>query len=111
MAETLHKRGGSLEFSELEAAGELCGRAMQGDVQRIKLLLDLGCSPNAADYDKRTVLHVAASEGHKNIVADLLGRKANVNWQAIDRWGGTPLQDAEREGHMHVVEMLQSNKI
>jgi potassium channel len=107
LAEALHKRGASLEFSELKAAGELCERAMQGDVQRIKLLLDLGCSPNACDYDKRTVLHVAASEGHKNIVADILQRKGNVNLETLDRWGGTPLQDAIREGHKHVAEMLQ----
>ena len=94
LAETLHKRGGSLEFSELEAAGELCGRALQGDVQRIKLLLDLGCSPNAADYDKRTVMHVAASEGHKNIVADLLGRKANVSQAPISA-GDVPMTYAD----------------
>ena len=40
-----------------------CELARQGDVDRIKLLLLAGCNVNAADYDKRTCLHLAASEG------------------------------------------------
>lgn len=26
----------------------------------------------------------------------------------VDRWGGTPLDDAEREGHGRVVELLKA---
>lgn len=47
----------------------------------------LGVSPNVADYDKRTPLHLAASEGHVECVQLLLSHWADVN--ALDRMGGT----------------------
>lgn len=47
----------------------------------------LGVSPNVSDYDKRTPLHLAASEGHLECVQLLLSHWADVN--AVDRMGGT----------------------
>ena len=44
---------------------------------------------NAGDYDKRTALHLAAGEGHTDVVQLLCERGANVNIE--DRWGGRPL--------------------
>jgi integrin-linked kinase len=42
-----------------------------------------GVSVNATDYDKRTALHLAASEGHVLVVEGLLAWHADVN--AVDR--------------------------
>ena len=47
---------------------------------------------NAGNYDHRTALHIAASEGHVECVALLVNAGADVN--VTDRWGGTPLDDA-----------------
>jgi hypothetical protein len=41
------------------------------------------------DYDKRTALHLASSQGHLNIVEFLLGKGADVN--CVDRMGFSPL--------------------
>lgn len=49
------------------------------------------------DYDGRTALHLAAGEGHSEIVEELCARGANVN--AEDRWGGRPTDDAVRCGY------------
>lgn len=54
--------------------------------------------------DKRTALHVAASEGNRATVSFLLEQGASVN--ALDRWSGTPLHDAVREGRVEVAQML-----
>ena len=62
---------------------------------------------NASDYDKRCAVHLAASEGNLQIVETLLSAGANVN--ARDRWGGTPLRDAVREGHVKVAKFLHEN--
>ncbi|CAN1237041.1 Potassium channel KOR2 [Linum grandiflorum] len=46
-----------------------------------------GVPPNLSDYDKRTALHLASSEGRVGIVRLLLEKGANVN--SLDRWGRT----------------------
>ncbi|KAJ1454509.1 kinase-like domain-containing protein, partial [Pelagophyceae sp. CCMP2097] len=46
--------------------------------------------------DGRTALHLAAGEGHSEVVAALLERGADA--VAQDRWGGSPLDDALRNG-------------
>eukprot|EP00965_Chrysotila_dentata_P210915 6186173-Pleurochrysis_carterae.AAC.7 len=47
--------------------------------------------------DKRTALHVAASEGSRRTVESLLDGGADINVK--DRWGGTPIRDAIKHGH------------
>ena len=49
-----------------------------------------GYDLNLGDYDKRTAIHLAASEGNYEMVKWLVENGADVN--AVDRWGGTPLQ-------------------
>lgn len=44
---------------------------------------------NDGDYDKRTALHIATSEGFFEIVKTLVEAQADVNCK--DRWGSTPL--------------------
>ena len=61
---------------------------------------------NEADYDGRTAMHLAAAEGHEKTVRFLLSRGARADCQ--DRWGGTPLDDAKREGHKDLTEFLKA---
>lgn len=80
--------------------------AAAGDVEEVRTLLDLIPNINEGDYDKRTALHLAAGEGHAAVVMLLCSAKANPN--AEDRWGGRPLDDAERNMHTDVVDILKS---
>jgi ankyrin repeat protein len=50
-------------------------------------------------------LHLAAGEGHARVVEVLLQNGANVN--AEDRWGGRPLDDAERNNHKDAMRVLK----
>ena len=56
--------------------------------------LSQGSSLSLGDYDGRTPLHIAACEGHLNLVQYLLSNGATV--YAKDRYGDTPLCNAVR---------------
>lgn len=60
---------------------------------------------NKGDYDKRTALHLAASEGLLPAVRFLI-EDAKADTAPVDRWGFTPLDDAVRGKHRNVVDFL-----
>ena len=60
------------------------------------------------DYDNRTPLHLAASNGHIKTVKYLVEYGGIPDINVKDRWGGTPYDDAIRENHKEVTEYLKS---
>lgn len=80
--------------------------ASTNDVRTVRRMLDEGADLEQGDYDLRTPLHLAAAEGHGEVVRILLD--AGVHPNARDRWGGTPLDDALANGHNDVVEQLRA---
>ncbi len=76
------------------------------DLKRVRKLLEEGPSlANAVYRNTYTALHVAAYEGHKDIVAELISNGANINSKAKN--GKTPLDVAEDRGFHSVVYMLK----
>lgn len=72
----------------LDSTMQLLFLACQGEVEGLQDLLDDdGVDVNSIDLDGRTALHIAACEGHVDVVKLLLTRKANID--ARDRWGST----------------------
>ena len=101
--------------------------AEKGDVQEVKRILEMGENVDARTTRDRTTadetkpaflsalestldssgstpLHVAASNGHAEVVALLLEKGADPNAQ--NRLEVTPLHMAAKNGHLPVVEML-----
>ena len=66
----------------------------------------MGHDMGISDFDGRTPLHLAAAEGHLECVKFLL-QSCDVALEPTDRWGFTPLTEAERFNRKHVVEFLQ----
>lgn len=59
------------------------------------------------DYDQRTALHLACSEGHFPVVQFLIENGFFRNILVKDRWNNTPLDDAIRGKHRFIENYLR----
>ncbi|KFK33311.1 hypothetical protein AALP_AA6G358500 [Arabis alpina] len=102
----LVKEGASFD---LEDSGNfLCTAVVKGDSDFLKKLLSSGMDPNTEDYDHRTPLHIAASEGLYLMAKMLVEAGASV--VAKDRWGNSPLDEARMCGNKKLIKLLEDAK-
>ncbi|KAL1365986.1 hypothetical protein HN51_013909 [Arachis hypogaea] len=92
-----------------DAGNFLCVMVAKKEFDLLKKVLACGINPNAKNYDQRTPLHIAASEGLCAVAELLLGAGASVLCK--DRWGNTPLDEARISGDINALKMLQVAKI
>ena len=64
------------------------------------------CCLARSDYDDRTPLHLAACNG-KTAALEFLLKQPTVLINAVDRFGGTPYQDALRHGRKGAAALLE----
>ncbi|KAH9649306.1 Potassium channel SKOR [Citrus sinensis] len=91
-----------------DAGSLLCTAVARGDSDFLKRVLSNGVDPNSRDYDHRTPLHVAASEGLYLMVKLLLEAGASVFTK--DRWGNTPLDEGRMCGNKNLIKLLEDAK-
>jgi 60kDa lysophospholipase len=76
-----------------------------GELDPVRYMVEaVGVDTNVKDYDRRTPLHVACSEGHLHIAKYLIQHGASVH--LADRWGHTPLYEAIRHMHDDCADLL-----
>uniref|UniRef100_A0A4W5RKH8 glutaminase n=2 Tax=Hucho hucho TaxID=62062 RepID=A0A4W5RKH8_9TELE len=84
--------------------------AYSGDVSALRRFALSSMDMELKDYDSRTALHVAAAEGHVDVVR-FLTDTCKVNPFVKDRWSSIPLDDALQFGHGAVVKVLQEYQV
>ena len=82
--------------------------ATTGDVTALRRFESQGLDMCGRDYDGRTALHLSAAEGHSDCVKFLV-QVCRVSPLVTDRWGFTPLLEAQRFHHSRVVDFLLSH--
>ncbi|XP_047312179.1 potassium channel SKOR-like [Impatiens glandulifera] len=101
-----YEGGASLKVDD--AGGLLCTSVVRGDADLLKRLLANGLNPDSSDYDNRTPLHIASSQGLYFMAKLLLESGASVFIK--DRWGNTPVDEAETCGNKSMVKLLNDAK-
>ena len=92
-----------VDVDEVDAVA-LLWAAADNDLGGIVRLVANGVPVGATDYDGRTALHLAAAEGHDQVVDYLIAHGAHPSTR--DRWGSTASEDARRGGHDGIAEKL-----
>ncbi len=106
VARLLRTRGGKI-YASSDHGASLILAAARGDFEEVNaLIVDGVADVNSCDYDQRSALHLACSEGHPGVVSCLIAAKANVN--AEDRWGGRPIDDARHKGNKECEQLLEA---
>ena len=93
MTVTMHRAAvdSLIRDAVVNAAGSLFKACVDGDAAYVELLIINGMSPNTCDYNRRTPLHLAASNGHTHIVHFLCNQAVGDNSQSPHSfcWAGT----------------------
>ncbi|KAF3624700.1 Potassium channel SKOR [Capsicum annuum] len=109
-----HDRVASLLVKEeallsIENTGSfLCMAIAKGDSDLLQRLLSNGVDPNTKDYDQRTPLYVAATQGQYSMAKLFLGTGASVF--SKDRWRNTPVDEARVSGNKQMISLLEKAK-
>jgi ankyrin repeat protein len=103
-ANTLIRRGQSLDSKDSYNGTPLLWAAENGHEAVVKLLLDNGAKLESKYGSGGTPLLWAAKNGHKAVVKLLLDNSAEL--ESKDYYGGTPLSWAATNGHEVVVKLL-----
>ncbi|GAV60464.1 cNMP_binding domain-containing protein/Ion_trans domain-containing protein/DUF3354 domain-containing protein/Ank_2 domain-containing protein [Cephalotus follicularis] len=106
VASLLAEAGATLMMDD--AGSFLCMAVVRGDTDFLKRIFSYGMDPNAKDYDHRTPLHVASSEGLYLMAKLLLEAGASVF--SKDRWGNTPLDEGRMCGNKNLIRLLEDAK-
>lgn len=109
-----HDRVASLLFKEgallkiVNAGSFLCSVVAKGDSDLLRRVLSYGIDPNTIDYDHRTPLHIASSQGYYMMAKLLLDAGASVFSE--DRWGNTAVDEARMSGNKNMIRLLEDSK-
>ncbi|KAL0463277.1 UNVERIFIED_CONTAM: Potassium channel SKOR [Sesamum latifolium] len=106
VASLLSREGALLKIDNPGAY--LCTVVSKGDTDLLRRMLANGIDPNSKDYDHRTPLHLAASQGLYLMAKLLLEAGASVF--SKDRWGNTPLDEGRLCGNKNMIRLLDEAK-
>ena len=106
------RKGDAAKLKELLLAGAeltpdlLIAAAKDNQTECMRVLLDLGLSPNAPDGESENALHLCAAYGYTEGVRLLLHAGADMNMLCPAHGGSTPLMLAANNNHTECARLL-----
>jgi ankyrin repeat protein len=105
IAKLLLEKGADVNTPDDEGQPPVFWAVKKGLVEILQDLVAKGASTDFVDKDHgRTLLHISALQGHREVVEILLDKKTDPN--AKDDGGKTPFYYAARYGHKTVADLL-----
>lgn len=105
IAKLLIEKGADVNTPDNEGQPPIYWAVKKGQADVVKMLLTKGATINFVEKSHgRTILHIAALQGYKDVVDILLAEKPDVN--AKDGHDKTPLYYAAKYGHNKVAGIL-----
>lgn len=101
----LRHQGTDSSHSMDETSFELMQYAAKGDLDSVRDRIVAGAEATFQDYDRRSPLHLACSEGHVEVAELLLVNGASHSVR--DRMGRSPVDDAVTNGHRKILCLLR----
>eukprot|EP01080_Neovahlkampfia_damariscottae_P006082 gene6082-10090_t len=109
IAEYLSHHGAKLHMKQDKASQLLCTLANHGKINQIKFYIEYGkLDPTIGDYDQRTSMHLACSEGHLEIVKYLIEK--GVDLYQKDRFGNDAFDCAKSSKNEQLIKFLETKK-
>ena len=110
IVERMYAKGATVIVPNNRIDKQLCQAGYDNDLEFIKLLNLCEANLNIANYDKRTVGHLAACENHREMLI-YLASETNFNFFAKDRFGKTALEEVkDKEFQRELLHHIQINK-
>ena len=104
-AEILAAHGASLIADNARLAKMLCYIGFHDDVTKLSFLVKGEADVEQADYDKRTIGHLAAAEGNIGVLK-YLATNTSFNFDLVDRWDNPVLGELKDENARRQIEEL-----
>ncbi|XP_060893597.1 ankyrin repeat domain-containing protein 39 [Labrus mixtus] len=95
-------------LNEMDFERGIWSAAMDGDLERVKTLVQKGTDPDLRDAAGYTALHYASRSGHHTVCKFLLENGACASPQTPG--GATPLHRSAYCGHLDVVRLLLQHR-
>lgn len=101
----LQMKGATAVASHDKWAKMLCIVGYEGDLECLKLLKKCEVNLEISDYDLRHVGHLAACEGHYEVL-EFLARETTFSFELQDRWGNCTFDEMK-----HKLSVAQKQKL
>ena len=112
VAKILADAGAQIETDSGRLAKMLCSIGHENQIEQLKFLVQCGTNLEQADYDKRTIAHLAAAEGHIDLLRYLI-KHTDFDFTLKDRWGNdiiSELKDKNTKEEIQTLLNLRQNQ-